>query len=86
MPSSSRDRLVRRAQSARVVAGVLSRTAVDTIGSALDRATGGPRQSAGDGAVAVDAYANATQAPLPLGLLPGALVDIVDALAVVALR
>ncbi len=50
MPASSRDRLVRRAQSARVVARALTRAAVDTLGSAV----GGPRQSGDVGAVAVD--------------------------------
>ena len=50
MPASSRDRLVRRAQSARVVARALTRTAVDTLGSAV----GGSRQAVDAGAVAVD--------------------------------
>ncbi|MDF1705674.1 MAG: crotonase/enoyl-CoA hydratase family protein [Aeromicrobium sp.] len=85
MPSSSRDRLVRRAQSARVVAGVLSRTAVDTIGSALDRATGGPRQSAGDGAVAVDlpaptgteAYARTVSSQRLVAAPPAAVAELV---------
>lgn len=50
MPASSRDRFVRRAQSARVVARALTRTAVDTIGSAV----GSSRQAVDAGSVVVD--------------------------------
>ena len=81
MPASSRDRLVLRARSARVVARALTRTAVDTIGSAV----GGSRDVGDAGAVAddlptpagVDSYARTVSSQRFVAASPTAVAELV---------